>query len=66
MKVLTPIKSIREKCKQCCICNYKEIKECNIIDCPIWPYRMGKRPTPEEKKLYLDKKPDKQVKSLLN
>ena len=48
LKVLTPIKSIRAKCLDCSCGQAKEIKECPIRNCPIWPYRMGRRPKVEE------------------
>lgn len=42
--VLTPIKAIRVKCIDCCCGDKKEGRECSITGCPIWPYRLGKRP----------------------
>lgn len=48
MKVLTPIKAIRAKCIDCCCGDKKEVRECSITDCPIWLYRMGKRPVKSE------------------
>lgn len=44
MKNLTPIKSIRAKCIDCSRGQLKEVKECPIKNCPLWPYRMGRRP----------------------
>ncbi len=44
MERLTPIKAIRAKCMDCTCHQPKEIRECRIITCPLWPYRMGKRP----------------------
>ena len=44
MEVLTPIKAIRAKCLDCCCGMAKEVRLCLIKDCPLWPYRMGKRP----------------------
>ena len=43
-KILTPLKAIRAKCMECCCGQAKEIKLCNLSDCPLFPYRMGKRP----------------------
>jgi hypothetical protein len=43
-KLMTPIKSIREKCKDCSCYQPKEIRNCIIIDCPLYAYRMGRRP----------------------
>ena len=41
----TPIKAIRQMCKDCTCDQPKEIRNCTIINCPLYPYRMGKRPT---------------------
>jgi hypothetical protein len=41
----TPIKSIRLKCKECSSGQLAEVRLCPVTTCPIWPYRMGKRPT---------------------
>jgi hypothetical protein len=44
MKVLTPLKAIRAKCLDCCGGSANEVKLCEIEDCPLFPYRFGKRP----------------------
>lgn len=44
MKKMTPIKTIRAKCVDCCGGDLKEVRECSISECPLWPYRMGRRP----------------------
>ena len=44
MQILTPIKSIRKKCLDCCGGSAFEVKLCAITDCPLHPYRYGKRP----------------------
>ena len=41
----TPIKSIRKKCLDCTCYQPKEIRLCEIINCPLYPYRMGTRPS---------------------
>lgn len=48
MNRLTPIQAIREKCKDCTCDQHREIRECPITTCALWPYRMGKRPTKED------------------
>ena len=50
MKRLTPIKAIRKKCLDCCCGQIKEVRECPIEDCPLFPFRMGMRPETYEKK----------------
>ena len=42
--MLTPVKSIRKKCVECTGGSLKEVRECVIPDCPLFPYRMGKNP----------------------
>jgi hypothetical protein len=44
-KSLTPIKAIRAKCRECGGNHTKVIRRCQAITCPLFPYRMGKRPT---------------------
>jgi hypothetical protein len=44
----TPIQSIREKCKDCTNNQLREIRECRIITCALWPYRKGTRPRPAD------------------
>jgi len=43
-KVLRPLKAIRAKCLDCCGGISKEVSLCEISDCPLFPYRFGKRP----------------------
>jgi len=41
---LTPIKAIRAKCLDCMGGSSKEVRLCNIPECSLFPYRMGKNP----------------------
>ena len=41
---LTPIKAIRKHCLECTAWNLEETRECTAIHCPLYPYRMGRRP----------------------
>ena len=41
---LTPIKAIRAKCLDCCCSHPSEVRICTAMKCPLYPYRMGKRP----------------------
>ena len=45
MNVLTPIKAIRAKCLDCCCDSALEVRLCGATDCPIYPYRLGVRPS---------------------
>ncbi len=40
----TPLQSIRAKCLECSAGSAKEVRVCSITDCPLYPYRFGKRP----------------------
>ena len=42
----TPMRAIRLKCLSCTCDQVAEIRECTIKLCPLWPYRMGRRPKP--------------------
>jgi hypothetical protein len=41
----TPIKAIRAYCIECSGDSLKEVRECPIVDCPLHPYRMGRKQT---------------------
>ena len=41
----TPIKAIRNRCIDCSAGSLVEVRLCPVTTCPIWPYRMGRRPT---------------------
>lgn len=45
-KLLTPVRAIRANCLECCCRSPKAVRECHLCDCPLWPYRLGKRPKP--------------------
>jgi|GEM_PF-2203975 hypothetical protein len=39
---ISPMKVIRLKCLDCCCGSPVEVKACVMLDCPLWPFRMGK------------------------
>jgi len=41
----TPLKAIRKKCLNCSYWSPKEVRECTAINCAIYPYRFGRRPS---------------------
>jgi len=41
---LTPIRAIRKHCLECVAWSYDEVKECTAMSCPLFPYRLGRRP----------------------
>ena len=38
---ITKGKAIREKCLDCCCGQEFEVKNCSILRCSLWRYRMG-------------------------
>ena len=38
------LKAIRAKCLDCCGGVGSEVRDCNIVKCPLWPYRFGCSP----------------------
>lgn len=47
MKKRTPVRAIRAKCVDCCCGQLAEVRNCQITDCSLHPYRMGRRPKEE-------------------
>ena len=47
MKVETPLRAIKIYCLGCQGWQRTEVKECPTVDCPLWVYRRGRRPTKE-------------------
>lgn len=41
---LTPVQAIRKKCLDCSCGSRSEVRECELAACPLWGYRMGRRP----------------------
>ena len=39
-----PLKAIRKNCLECSS-SPKEVRLCPVIKCPLYPYRMGTRPS---------------------
>ena len=44
MKTQTPLKAIRAKCLDCSVYQLKEVRDCQITDCTLHPFRLGKNP----------------------
>jgi len=40
------LKAIRKNCVECSGGSFEETKNCNITDCPLYPYRSGRVGTP--------------------
>ena len=41
---MTPLRAIREKCLDCSCQQPTEVRDCPIISCALYPFRMGKNP----------------------
>lgn len=39
---MTPLKSLRKYCLDCCNGSFNEVKLCTIEDCEFFPFRLGK------------------------
>lgn len=44
MSKVTPMRAIRAKCLDCCCGSQMEVRTCPAENCPLYPYRFGKRP----------------------
>ena len=55
MAKITPMKSIRLKCLECCCESRLEVRECLVKTCPLHRYRMGHRPKDEQFTIEEDK-----------
>jgi hypothetical protein len=43
-EMLTPLRSIKKYCLDCSGGSIKEVKTCNIKDCPLYKFRLGTNP----------------------
>jgi hypothetical protein len=41
---MTPAKSIRKYCLECCNGSVKEVRNCTANDCALYSFRFGKNP----------------------
>lgn len=63
-KRLTPIQAIKKKCREdCCLNNLDAWKNCSVVKCPLYPYRLGKRPKTIPFKDYTKKRADSPLKT---
>lgn len=37
-------RAIRDKCMDCCAGNDAEVRKCELVECPLFPYRFGCSP----------------------
>ena len=41
---VSPLRALRMKCLDCCNDSAQEVRLCTAVDCPSWPFRMGRNP----------------------
>lgn len=41
---VSPLRALRLKCLDCCNESAQEVRLCTALDCPSWPFRMGRNP----------------------
>jgi len=41
---VSPLRALRLNCLDCCNGSAQEVRLCTAVDCPSWPFRMGKNP----------------------
>lgn len=41
---MSPLQAIRRKCLDCCGHQHAEVRFCEAIACPLWPFRAGRHP----------------------
>lgn len=39
---MSAVRAIREKCLDCCAGQIAEVRACEAVKCPLWPFRIGK------------------------
>ncbi len=42
--ITSPLKAIRANCIDCMGGYARLVSSCELVGCPLWPYRMGKNP----------------------
>ena len=47
----SPLKAIRGKCLDCCAFSEREVRECELQACALWPFRMASNPYRQRRKL---------------
>jgi hypothetical protein len=64
LKKLTPIKAIKQYCRfECSANDIISWRECSCVKCPLFPYRLGRRPTTKPFSEYTQKQRDLRLKS---
>ena len=51
----TPLKAVRRHCVKCSNSSANEVRLCQARSCALWPFRLGHRPTEEERATVADR-----------
>jgi hypothetical protein len=51
---MSPLQAIRRKCLDCAGGQYLEVKLCEAVACPLWPFRSGSHPYTKTRLLQAD------------
>jgi len=46
------LKSIRNKCLDCCCGSRGQVSKCHLLECSLHPYRLGKDPKPSTRQTH--------------
>jgi hypothetical protein len=52
----TPLRALRKYCLWCSNGSANEVRLCSAKRCPLWTFRLGRRPTPEDRATVADVK----------
>ena len=55
-EITNPVKAIRAYCMECSCGQTSEVKECPIVKCPLYPFRMGKNPYRQRREMSEEQK----------
>ena len=67
VEIKTFREAIRAKCYDCCVYDLNEVKHCQAFSCPLWAFRLGKKPKDEEaKETDIERELRRQARAFLN
>jgi hypothetical protein len=55
-QITNPVKAIRAYCLACSCGSTAEVKECPVIKCELYPFRMGKNPYRQRREMSEEQK----------
>ena len=55
-KRMSPLAALRARCVDCCVGSVSKVRKCVAVNCPAWPFRIGKNPWLEKRVLTEEQK----------